>query len=77
MFRDDQIANLRLAQKQMKERNEWDHIRILSLDLWALLDRLEAAEVVCKVCDDHEYNPCPGVTEGIKAWKKASGKEKP
>ena len=39
-----------------------------------VLARLEAAEAVCQVCDDHEFNPCPGVSEGLKAWRKAAGK---
>ena len=36
-------------------------------------EAIEAAEKVCQVCDDHEFNPCPGVSEGLKAWRTSCG----
>lgn len=65
-FTDDDLRRL----NEEKSRSfTWRHFKIP-----VLLARLEAAEVVCKLCDDHEFNPCPGVSEGLKAWRKVASK---
>ena len=71
-FSDD---NLKSIEKKLAyiEEPETEFVSYTAIFISALLARLEAAEKVCQVCDDHEFNPCPGVSEGLKAWRTSCG----
>jgi hypothetical protein len=69
-FTDEQLKVFRERHARLTHTPDWAG----QCQICNVLERLGSAEVVCKLCDDHEFNPCPGVTEALRAWRKAAGK---